>query len=295
MKRNLIHTLINSTSSIESKKRVHKHIINALTAATCSAMLSHCFAQRRGEIGGNFGNDADELTALRAGHFGGVDSRNELDAELAGEEARVHVRELQGFDPNVPAYKVAQLCDGIRYDVYELLHAFGEYPSDAVLFKSPVVGILERPNFDLPMSAELYLNMRVRMAGAVQDTDVAAICKRRPGVHEKMVRELLTDEAKRSQRRLAEILPDVLAEIGSLEDVYDVDAFMALPRGIKQRITENIERASNRDYGRMLPRSIRDLTISAECDLIEAEHKLVRAFMIELSEEEEIDPQRLAA
>lgn len=279
MKTNLLHLIYNSDviTTTEDKRRILKSTVNALTAACASAMMSHVFAMRRGEIGG-------------------IDERNEQDAALEGEEMRLLSMTANGYDVGMTPYKVAQLTDGLRVKVYGEMHAFGEFAPVEALYITPATMIGAPINWDQPMSVQLYMDTRVHNASTVNDDEVKAIVRRRPTVTEGMVREILTEQAKKSQARLKVIAPDVLVEINSLDLDVDIDAFTTLPTVVQVRVAEHINRSLNREYARLLPRSLRDLEMSGECDLIEAEVKVISNWVATTEHEQRVDSQsRLAA
>ena len=280
---NLLDSLYNTdtVTSEDDKKRMLKLSINALTGITCGAMMSHLFRERAGM--------ADiEIS---------IDGRNELDAKSRGTELKAENMFDNGYGEGMPLKTISQIANGIRVALYDELHRFGDFPHKNALYVTPVTGITERPNYDLPMSAQLYMEFRSRPPVGVNEREVEAIVKRRgTSITADTVREILLEDARKSAKRVADIAPNVLAELGSYTDqeewivndttgmafpAHKPDAFTSLPLETQVQFAETLQRSLQREFERLLPRSLRDVDIAGECDLIELHLKSLRGFINE--------------
>lgn len=274
-------------ASNDTKIRGLRHLINAFTASACNAMLAHLSLVKRGDFTEN------DIPTL--------DQRNELDAETEGDEVSKQLMAATGIaTPSIPPYLVSQLCDGIRFSLYQHLHAYGEFSDDKTLYREPkVVSLVGKINYDQPMSAEMYMNYRVKMASTVNDNEVKAMYKARSkvshGITEELVRAAFTEAAVKNQQRLDRLMPEVLTELASFNDVYDEDAFMHLPTEWQLRIGQHVQRSFNNEYKRILPRLLRDQTLAGECACIEASIDVLTQWLTEVEHTQALDQLQLGS
>lgn len=263
---NLIAALTTNLHS-EDAPRTYAIIINALTGATCSNVMKHIYEQKW----------IPEPT---------LDTRNEADEATRGQEVIDAVTEMQGFAVAMPPLKTAQICDGIRYDMYQEMHGWGDFDArtDALTYSPKVQSITARPNYDQPMPAELYMDFRIKNALNLNNTEIQMAAKRlnKP---EDIIRAALLDEARRSQARLVELKPSVLAEINSFEDVYDLSAFTSLDIDIQCGIAQKIAEKFDALYMRLLPKAVRSLEMASKLEAIERQHATVKKWLLDNDEE----------
>ena len=251
---NLI-TILSDNVHSEDIPRNLKYLINALTGQACSSLMSHIYAVRRGEV--------VEPT---------LDARNEQDADIRGRELNdEHVNEI-GFVAPMAHLKIAQICDGLRHTLYQELHRYGDYLDEQHLYVEPALSASSlRTNYDQPMSAELYMNLRVQLAGTVNEADVQRGAKSFNKTVD-LIREIMTEDATKQKARLLNLKPEVLSELQSFNDSYDIDVFPSLPLEVQQTVGNKVYDKLKAEYARMLPRALRsnDKLMISQLAMIEA-------------------------
>lgn len=236
---NLIHELITNAGDNLEVRTNAKFVINALTAQVISSMMSHVAtrAQRPDETDDNIGVPS-------------LDVRNEQDEATRGQELRNQMTDELGFDAPVPAYYIADVCDSIRYGVYEeLARVLGpDTPLAEDVLVREAKGLPQ--SYDLPMSARSMYAFRIQKAGEVSPEEVK-LQARENEEDEEFTRQTMAETAQRDVKKLIQMQPDVFNEIESLNGVYDFDAFTSLPMDTQQRIAAKVLASLTRENKRL--------------------------------------------
>jgi hypothetical protein len=233
---NIIDALITDAGDNLEVRTNSKFLINALTAQVISSTMS--FVARREA------NMADDGVAS-------LDVRNEQDENARGQEVKDHMTNAAGHDLAMAAYKVADICDSIRYQVYdELAKALGpETPlAKDVLFHSPPKGA--KPSYDLPMSVVDMYDFRIKKAAEVSPVAISTIAEDE-GEDEEFVRSAMFEAAERDVRKLRTMREDVFSEIESLNGAYNYDSFATLPKETQSRLIAKVLAALTRENKRL--------------------------------------------
>jgi len=241
---NIIQTLLSGHSyEIRTNARI---IINTLTSQVISSLMSFC-SQRNSQNA-----DPEQYT--------GLDQRNEQDEYARGQKLRDQLTEEAGHDVRMEPYKIASICDGLRYSVYEdLATALGpDSPKaeDVLLHTNPHFA----KSYDLPMSLESLLDFRVQRAGEVDEKKVKKLAESEDE-DINFVREVARDQAARDQKRMEALAPDVMVEADSLNDVFDLDAFSALPVETQHRIVSKVYQKLFDENKRLFGLMLRGLSV----------------------------------
>lgn len=263
-KQNLIALLTTSVNTSEVPN-TYKIIINTLTGLVGSSLINHI--------------------KYPASVNPSLDERNELDENERGDEANAIRNEDYGIaHAQMPSYKVAQIADGIRHTLYDELHAYGEYEPSESLLRSPAYDVTKRINFNQPMSLEMYMDYRIKMAGQVDEARV------RMGAHqlkkpEELIREALRLQAERDKATLIRIKPDVMVEASSLSDVYDVESFEQFDIILQCNFATKLSDKFSQAYARLLPYAIGNLSKASDLAMIEAQHDIIKGWLAANDEE----------
>ena len=174
--KNLI-TLLTADVHSEQLPFTYKTIINTLTGIVGASLLQHLYAVKRGDITPT------------------LDERNEQDEDARGQIAVDQVSEDFGASwVPMSAYKTASVADGIRHYLYEEMCGYGEYKEDALLH-TPPVDIHARVNYNQPMSLQMYLDFRVKMADSIDESKIPFMAQHL-NEEEAVIRHALTIEAR---------------------------------------------------------------------------------------------------
>lgn len=266
--KNLIAQLTTDLHS-EQVPQTYCIIINTLTGVVCSQLMRHIHATRRGEY-------TDDTSTL--------DTRNEADEATRGLAVANFVTESSGFEVAMTPYKIAQICDGIRHTMYEELHTYGEFNDSSALIRTPVAHLGAKVNFNQPMSAQMYMDFRIKNADRVNDSEIK-LASARMQLPEDIIRQALTAEAIRNKLQLTRVAPDVLTEVASLDDAFDIDAFTALDTIVQGNIAEKISAKFDQAYMRLLPAAIRSLDRASDLNALALQHAIVKTWLTENDKE----------
>jgi hypothetical protein len=232
---NVIEKLLSgNTLEVRTNARI---LCNAFTTQVASSLLSHCFQRDNN-------TNTDPRNAL--------DVRNEQDERKRGQEVKDYLTDISGHDEHVSPYKIAQICDGLRYAVYnDLALALGPdtpLPEDVLqITTDPAFG----KSYTLPMSLAAMLDFRIDRAGRVDERKLRIVAEEMDEDIE-FLRRIMQEQAQLDTRRLSEMRPDVLAEANSFTDAYDFDAFDSLPKDTQQRIISKVFTSLNKENERLL-------------------------------------------
>jgi len=260
---NLIDILTKDLHS-DDAPRMYCIVINTLTGVVCSQTMRHIGMVRRHEI-------TDEPT---------LDTRNEQDENSRGQEVQDFLHESNGFSTPMLPMKIAQICDGIRYSLYSEMHAWGEFADESALIMTPVQSITARPNYDQPMSAQMYMQFRIDNAERLNETEIKMAATRLK-LAEEVVRAALAEEARRNKAMLIDMTPHVLSEVNSMEDVYDLREFVTLPIETQCAIGEKIASKLDQLYMRLLPGAIRSLEKASKLEAVQRQHAIVKQWLLD--------------
>jgi hypothetical protein len=263
--RNLIDELLNDNLHSDEIRINAKIIVNALTSETINSVLSHLISKRR--ILPNI-----EPT---------LEARNEMDAQDIGDEVGAEIMENMGMAVNMKPIKIAELCDALRFNVYNELHRFTELPeAEEALTFAPKHNVEYVVNFDQPMSAEENIDFRIKMSAVPTETQIrtAAALTETP---EDIVRGILQEAANRESNRLKDLKPEVLREIKSLDSVAGTEAFLVLPTTIQIKLGDKIAAGLNRLYKNRFTFAVRtgDLERLNELKLIKSTYEHTKKWL----------------
>ena len=149
MKKSNILFALTSNVHTDDAPEVYSQIINALTSVACAEVMNHLWNVRKGLT------DTPDL-----------DTRNMQDEDARGNEANDVISEMAGHEVRMSSLKAAQILDAIRFTLYSDMHAWGEFDNEQALYFTPPASITARPNYNQPMSAELYMQYRIEIGRA---------------------------------------------------------------------------------------------------------------------------------
>lgn len=267
-KANLLALLTDSIHS-EQAPFLYCALINALTGAACSQVINHLYDVR-------FSRTTDELPSL--------DERNEQDEADRGQDVVDFVSESNGFTVPMKPLEAVKIIDGIRHDLYSEMFQWGDFATegecagkDPLVF-TPPQAITARPNYNQPMSAQMYMDFRIDNAERL-DEGMIRMGAKRLKIAEDVIREAMLVEARKSKARLLELRPKVLAELDGLNFAYDVSAFTKLDIDTQVYIAEKVSTRVDREYQRLLPKAVRSLEFGAQLDAVESMFHLIKDWM----------------
>lgn len=262
-KQNLILLLTTDVHS-EQVPNTYKIIINTLTGLVGSSLISHTKSKRR--------NHQETPT---------LDQRNEEDENTRGDKANEIRNEDFGILHAVMTpHQIASIANGIRHTLYEELWSFGEFESADSLLRTPVFNINGKVNFDQPMSLQMYLDYREKMAGNVDERRVK-LGALQLGKPEDIIRSALLEQANRDKATIASIKNEVLIEASSLDEHFDVSVFDSFDIIIRCKIAEKIAEKFSAAYARLLPYAIGNLERASDLIQIEQQHNIVKQWIHE--------------
>jgi hypothetical protein len=239
---------------------LYRTIINTLTGAACSELMAH-FAGVKSRIYSTNGEDLRIPT---------LDERNEDDEHARGQALSDHMTAASGFTVELTPYRNAQILDGIRHTLYEEMPGWCEVADQAdALTNTPAYILGAGINYNQPMSAQMYMEYRLANIENINSAEVklGATMLQLP---EEVVRASLLEQAQKRKAAMLDQKPMVLAELNSMTDAFDIDAFTGLSIILQCRIGTSINDKLAKQYTQLLPRAIRDITLIARLHALKA-------------------------
>jgi hypothetical protein len=205
---------------------VVRKTINALTGQIVEELDWHVIKR-------NAGQEVDTPT---------LDQRNEIDEHNRGQEVKDYMTESSGFEVRVPNYRIAELCNGLRFVLYDELARFDDVPDPMKILITDPKGVDPAELRMFPMSIESAMNGRIERLGTPSRRARATGEERAVvlGVTKEVVETELANTAKREQKRALERRADVMAEALSLDHRGTDDDWMALPKLVRDRLLTKI-------------------------------------------------------
>ena len=259
--KNLV-TLLTTNIHSELVPFTYKTIINVLTGLVGSSLLRHSYERSRGEVA--------EPT---------LDERNEQDEAARGQASTDVINENFGvaWTP-MSSFRTAALADGMRHYIYEELCAYGEFKENALLH-TPPVKITDRINYDQPMSLEMYLEFRVKMADSIDEAKIPflAIHLEEP---EEVIRHALKAEAAKLKASLIRAVPEVMMEAEGFTEVFEPELFNIFDISVQMNCAEKISEKFNKEYQRVLAKACRgDLAAASDLAMLKIQFKVIKDWM----------------
>lgn len=263
---NLIDMLLNDDKHSDEIILNAKLLTNALTTQVVSLVIAHVAASRR---------PAEDSVPTN-------DERNEQDAEIAALISSLETRTEQGHESPILPLHIAEICDALRFNVYNELHRFDDSlpTADKALVHEEPRNPLAKINFNQPMSAEGNLNYRIKMSATPNEGEIqrAMTTFNKP---EDFVRSIFRADAQRQVVRLFNMKPEVMTEIAAFDKSVGSEAFSGLPLQIQIRIAEKVATGLDKEYKRLFPQACRtgSLELSNKLVLVEANYKETTAWI----------------
>lgn len=286
---NLLHSLLRDSKTEAEKKLLYKACINAFTSAVATNILIDIANRQRMEIAGM--NDTSMMSDLPTtrvepgsvpSHHGEptLDERNAADFALDGEDFSKQLTEAAGHETPQRAILVAEICDGIRNDLYDEMFAFTDLAPKTALYRHIAETPDGRPNFNQPMGLDFNLRFRINRAGVVNDARAKQVAKE-DDVDVEFIREIMRKDNERQAERLKQLMPEVVRTAESFESHYGIDDFVNLPIDQQIKIATKIAGTINNEYQRLYGIKIRtgNLDVAQQCTIMKANWQEVQAWI----------------
>lgn len=201
-----------------------KLTVNALTGALVRESIFFVQQRRRGALGTNL-DEMDPADVPTIDQFSEDERQNEAGRDLTEQQQFEQGHEVR--DP----YKTMCILNGLRYRVYNDLYRFVDVPHpDVALFTEPKRVAGSPINYDVPMSAERFVDFRIQVSANVNEKDLKDAMAEDPKADEAHLRSIFAEQARRRQAQLRELKTEILTEINGLpSESYDSSGFEALP------------------------------------------------------------------
>lgn len=240
----------------------YKLIINALTGIVGSNLMRHI----------KYGDSM--VPAIPT-----LDERNEQDENKIGDAANDIRNEAFGIShAPLSAFKIASIANGIRHSLYEEMHAYGEFDDAKYLNINAPYDIHARINYDQPMSLEMYMQYRHKMAAVVDPKRVAMGAKQLNKPAE-LIHDILMQQAIKDAEYISKVTPAVLCEVSTLDTSADIDSFMAFDIILQCKVIEKVAEGFSKAYARLLPFAIGNLERASDLNMIEQHHIIAKNWL----------------
>jgi hypothetical protein len=103
-----------------------------------------------------------------------LDERNRADHEADGLEYSRQMTEAAGHETPQRALFVAEICDGIRNDLYDEMFAFVDLAPKTALYRHVTS---ETVNYNQPMGLDFNLKFRISKAGVINESRAKEVAK----------------------------------------------------------------------------------------------------------------------
>lgn len=286
---NLLNDVLRDKNQTEfEKKLMYKAIINTFTSAVATNLIIAINGRRRQDTS-NFDGEGVELLPNASTGAGSIsprngektlDQRNVEDISTLGDEYSARMTEDAGHETPVRPERIAEICDGIRFTLYEEMFSFANVEKPSALYKHVYK---DPPNYDQPMGLDFNLKFRIQNAGRIDETRAERVAKEDKQDIE-FIRDVMRQDSLRNANRLREIAPEVVREAESFHSAaskYTREAFTELPIDMQIRLAGAIASKLDNEYRRLYGVRIRSgsLAVQDQMNVIKENRAVVMSWV----------------